>query len=220
MERANQSSGSRLDAGLARRALRAAGLVLGSAGVLWWIAAHRIRRAARNAGCAAHPMRWILVPGHRLSGASVGAQYARRLERALALWQAGPGRGLLLSGQAEDPDSPSEAIAGLVWLLDLGLPPQAEVSLDETARDTVENLRHAVTRLGAEAAVVIVSNRYHLARCYWIARQLGLSWRVCAAESHWRGGLYEQAAVAREALSLLGLGGWRAALRDPLSPAP
>ena len=67
--------------------------------------------------------------------------------------------------------------------------------------------------------VAIVSNRYHLARCGVLARRLGLDWSLCAAESAWRGGLCCQLAVAREALVLLALCGWRAAFSlRPLEP--
>ena len=91
--------------------------------------------------------------------------------------------------------------------------------LDEAARDTVQNLRNAAAAIGPGRRAAIVSNRYHLARCGWIARGLGLDWQLCAAESRWHGGAYDQAAVAREALVLLGLAGWRSALRDPLAPS-
>jgi uncharacterized SAM-binding protein YcdF (DUF218 family) len=216
MEPANQPVDPRLLAGLVRRALRAALLVLGSGGVLWWLTARRIRHLARSATCVPRGAEAIVIPGHRLAGGDVGSEYALRLCRAMALWREWPQRLLLLSGRAEDRHSPSEALAGMIWLLDLGLPPGVRVVLDETARDTVENLRNARAALGPDQRAVIVSNRYHLARCGWIARRLGLDWPLCAAESRWHGGAYDQAAVAREALVLLGLAGWRSALRDPL----
>jgi uncharacterized SAM-binding protein YcdF (DUF218 family) len=220
MEPANQTVDPRLLAGLARRMLRAAVLVLGSGGVLWWLTARRIRALARSAGCVARDAQAIVIPGHRLAGGDVGPEYALRLCRAIALWRERPERALLLSGRAEDLHSPSEALAGMIWLLDLGLPVGVHVVLDEMARDTVENLRNARLALGPGQRAAIVSNRYHLARCGWIAHRLGLDWPLCAAESRWHGGAYDQAAVAREALVLLGLAGWRSALRDPLGPAP
>jgi hypothetical protein len=55
-----------------------------------------------------------------------------------------------------------------------------------------------------------------------LARRLGLDWSLCAAESAWRGGLCCQFLVAREALALLALCGWRAAFlaTPPSIPEP
>ena len=65
------------------------------------------------------------------------------------------------------------------------------------------------------AAVVIVSNRWHLARCVWLARATGLRGRACAAERHLRLDPHVLLALAREAFLLLCDGGEAAILATP-----
>ncbi len=147
----------------------------------------------------------LLVPGYRLHGDEIPLAYARRLRRARRLW--GPSRRLLLSGLAAYPHAQSEALAGYGYLRDLGLPGDAVVELDVVAGDTEENLRQAQLRAGAAESLVIISNRWHLARCALLARQLGIPAKLCAAERRWRSDAFVLLALAREAFALLCLCG-------------
>ncbi len=206
----------------ALRILRALAFTFGSGGVLLWLTARRIHAVARLASCRAPGAAIVVVPGYRLAGGEVPPPFAARLSRALQLWRRDRARILLLSGAAAHPDGPSEAAGGLALLCDLGLPPDARVVLDSLARDTDENLRNAAGLLerspGSDnppADVVIVSNRWHLARCAWHAEQLGLPWRICAAERRWQPHPFALVALLREAASLLSFAGPAAARIDP-----
>ena len=58
--------------------------------------------------------------------------------------------------------------------------------LEDQSRDTLQNLRHARDLLAGDGIdLILLSNRYHLARCLFFAECLGLSGRPCAAESVW-----------------------------------
>jgi hypothetical protein len=209
------------DATPTRRSRRAVLLAVLSLGLLWWLAMKRVREIARRARCEAPPDATLMVPAQGLDGGEIGAEYGRRLQRVVRLCREAPERRLLLAGRSQQAATRGESAAGWRWMREFGLGAQAHVSLDENDGGTEDDLRCAAARMAPGERVAIVSNRYHLARCGVLARRLGLDWSLCAAESAWRGGLCCQFAVAREALALLALCGWRAAFLDsPLLPEP
>lgn len=189
-------------------------LTIASGGALLWRTAMLVVAVGRRARSDAGPARWLLVPGLRLRDGEMRARFLQRVEHAWALWQQHPRCGLVLSGAAARADARSEADAALEHLLDLGLPDAAEVRLDRHARSTLENLRHTCALVDAEQDVVVVSNRYHLARIGWLARHSGLRWRLCGAEPHWRWRPLVLLAVLREAAALVAMSGSAAAAMD------
>lgn len=175
-----------------RRGFSALWLTVSSGGVALWRQLRETRRIAREAGvCSDADL--LLVPGHRLRHGDVGRRFAHRIERAWHLCRKQPRDLVLLSGYASAADSPSEAQAALGYLADLGLPESRIIALDNRAASTRENLEAARERLtalssdGRERRIAVVSNRYHLARIDAIARRLGLSVELVAAERRWRG---------------------------------
>lgn len=186
-----------------------------SGGLLLWRAARVVVAVARQAPSTSRDARWLLVPGFRLREGDLGRQFALRVERAYALWQDDHSRGFVLSGGAARSDSPSEADAALEHLIDLGLPHGAEVRMERAARSTAENLERSRDLLGAGGRVVVVSNRYHLARIGWLARERGLDWQLCAAEPHWSWRPLNALAVLREAAVLVAVAGAAAGRLDP-----
>jgi uncharacterized SAM-binding protein YcdF (DUF218 family) len=164
--------------GVAALACAASGglLYLGYLAHTAWIAA-RSPHAPEVLGC-------VLVFGKRLEHGQPDADYCLRLRRAHALLAEDPSRVLVLLGGATGADR-SEAEAGLRALCDWGLPDAAKVVLEDASQDTLQNLRHARGLLGEEATrpVLLLSNRYHLARCARLAAQLGFDYRLCAAEA-------------------------------------
>lgn len=155
---------------------------------------------ARQARCFAEG-ELLLVPGHRLRADDLPPAYQRRLRRACRLWRSD--RRLLISGAAAAAEEQSEALAGYAFLRDLGLPVAAAVELDQTARDTRDNLVEARRRLRTDETLVVISNRWHLARCALLARQIGIEAKLCAAERYWQNDSASRLALCREAFALL-----------------
>lgn len=183
-----------------RRLGRALGWTLLSGGWLWWCALQRVVEVGKRAPSFVDADYWLL-PGFELDHDQVQRFYAERLWRCLRLWK--PGQSWCLSGCAIDADSRSEALAGLVFLRDHGLVPVANLVLDERARDSAENLQGLPTDWPADAVIAVLSNRWHLARCAWLANALGIRIKLCAAERRWRPQLGAWLMAAREALALL-----------------
>lgn len=121
-----------------------------------------------------------LVFGKRSPDGQVDDEYKQRLEKAAELYHAQP-RPLILVGGYTTLGKPSEAAAGLTELRRIGVPDNAKVYLEEASRHTLENLRNARELCATQQ--ILISNRYHLARCSLIATSLGISHVLCAAEA-------------------------------------
>lgn len=126
----------------------------------------------------------VLVFGKHAPRGQPDADFAARLDRAAALWRERPPRQMVLLGGGVE-GMPSEAELARAGLLARGITEDAPLLLEAASRDTLQNLRNARELLVAmtdRGRVVLLSSRYHLARCALFARQLGLDAEVCAAE--------------------------------------
>lgn len=154
-----------------------------TAGVLYLGYLIRVVLIALRAQCRSDSGALLLVFGRKLdANGKPEHDYVARLQRALEILIRQPSRKLLLLGGGSGAQV-SEAAAGLQWLHAHGLPAAIEVTLEQASTDSLENLRHARSLLGEPLPrVLLVSSRYHLARCLALARALGFPARVCAAE--------------------------------------
>lgn len=161
----------------------------------------QVVRVARRAGCTTGGAGRVLVFGKQLVDGGPDAEFERRLARAASLAAADPGLELVVLGGGE-PGGPTEADVGAARLQALGVAP-ARIRREDRSRDTLENLRNARGMLDDPAApLALLSNRYHLARCLALARQLGLTVRACAAESGFDPSQQRPGLLAREAALL------------------
>ena len=173
-----------LDADVLHTGIVAAAACLLSLGLVYLVYLVRVIRTAARAPCEPATRDCVLLFGKHAPGGRLDADFAARIERVAALWRTHrPQRIVLLGGGA--PGQPTEASTARRALLAAGLPEDAPFLLEEASRDTLQNLRHARELLTAEGhggRVVLVSSRYHLARCLQFARQLGFDAEPCAAE--------------------------------------
>jgi uncharacterized SAM-binding protein YcdF (DUF218 family) len=150
-------------------------LLPGLAFVLW---------VAARASCVSPPRRRILVLGMRLDpSGQLTLDYRARLLRAAALWSEMKSARIVILGGRPSPLLPSEAQMGRTALQAAGVP-AANLILEEQSHHTLENLLHyraafADSRL---EPVLLVTNRFHLARCALLAAGLGIPHQLCAAE--------------------------------------
>ncbi|MBX3222934.1 MAG: YdcF family protein [Labilithrix sp.] len=119
-----------------------------------------------------------------------------RLAEALALYQAGRVRTILVSGDhgRREYDEPNAMRA---WLEARGVPPSA-IFMDHAGFDTYSSVWRAKHVFGA-SRVVVVTQRFHLPRALWVARSLGIEAEGAAADRRlYRGAVWFE---AREVLS-------------------
>lgn len=158
--------------------------LLGSGGLLYLWYLREVWQVARRAPLqpALKDAVAILVFGKHSRDGCADAEFRQRIERARVLAHARADLPLLLLGGGV---GPTEAEIAARELRAGVLPPECELLLEHESRDTLQNLRHArdLLRARGNGPAVLVSNRYHLARCALFARQLRIPHRVCAAET-------------------------------------
>lgn len=141
-------------------------------------------RVARNAPCEPASGQTVLLFGKHAPRGRPDPDFQARLQRAARLWQQRPPDSMLLLGGGPA-GAPTEAALAQAGLIELGVPADAPLVLEDRSRDTMENLRNARALWQPGAApqpLTLLSSRYHLARCALLAGQLGLRWELCAAE--------------------------------------
>lgn len=115
----------------------------------------------------------VLVPGARiLPDGTPYDMLADRLRTALELYLAGRTPLLVVSGRGGGTVAEDEVAAMRRWLEARGVPPTAIVD-DPVGLRTIETMRNARLRFGYQP-VVVVSNPFHVARCVYLARGVGL----------------------------------------------
>ncbi|MCB1863280.1 MAG: YdcF family protein [Gammaproteobacteria bacterium] len=175
-------------------------LLIVSAGLLILPGFVHVYRTARKANDNAPAGSECLVFGKRSTNGQIDVEYRMRLAKAAELFRQQP-RTLILLGGHTTPDGPSEAEMGLRELRRIGLSVNAPIRLEEQSLHTLENLRNA--RDIHQRHPVLISNRYHLARCSLIAESLGMDHSLCAAEPILPGGPMTYIKLIKESFYIL-----------------
>jgi uncharacterized SAM-binding protein YcdF (DUF218 family) len=119
----------------------------------------------------------IVVMGAAQYDGTPSPAFARRLDGALRLYEAGCAEAVLVTGGRREGDRLSEGEAGAAYLAQRGVPSEA-LLLESTSRSSVQNLVNASAVLADErpgsASVVIVTDDLHAHRTHVIARRIGL----------------------------------------------
>lgn len=150
----------------------------------------------------------VMLPGKRLVNGRPDHEFRQRLRRCLNLAKTGQVTALIASGADTNQTGVSEAQCAQNWLLENGWPPDKALYIEENATDTGENFQLIAELLNQIEAsqdvtnTIVVSNRYHLARCTALARQAGLSVQPIAAENNrsirWRDAWREAGYLANQ----------------------
>ena len=152
-----------------------------SGGLTLLLMGGRILSTARSSPTTAGPATIGVVHGKRLNGETIDAEYAARLQRAQALLGEGLIDRIVIVGGSREGAPVSEAEVGHGFLVACGTP-EARILTEQTSRHTLENIRHLRALVGAHQPMVLISSRYHLARCRAMAQNCGLAVQLCAAE--------------------------------------
>ncbi len=139
-----------------------------------------IRKALETAAVPSSSDTVYLVFGKKLANGKPDSEYRCRLDRLLSC----DFRNAILMGGKTAGAKISEAQAGYEYLLEQNVLLN-NIRLEDHSRNTLENLKNARQLLNRQNTVII-SNRYHLARCSILASSLGIRHQLCAAEDKFR----------------------------------
>jgi len=196
----------------------AGGALLLSGGLVYLAYVLHVWRVARSSPAmppAASRDRIVLLFGKRCRGDQPDRDFQHRIGRAHQLVTTGQAGTLLLLGGGP---SPTEAEIAQRALQSAGLPSGTRLILEHDSRDTLQNLRNARRLLAVDLTqgqslparedgreAVLLSSRYHLARCALFARHLGMPHQLCAAEAAWSWSLPSAGRLLSEAGYLMWL---------------
>lgn len=143
----------------------------------------KIFHLARDATSEADAATILIVLGMHLQENKPVKDFRARLDRAITLYKKEPRRKIYILGGLTGRSSISEAQSGADYLLKNGVAADS-IHKEGGSRHTFENLVCVRDLLAANNTrkPVIISNRYHLARCRSFADELGLEHNLCAAE--------------------------------------
>lgn len=107
-----------------------------------------------------------------------------RLDAALAAYQAGRVRKIIVTGARGGDEPVAEAVASRDYLMARGVP-EADILMDAQSYDTVQNLTHAKALMEQNdlQTALLCTSDYHIARSVWIAGDVGLTVTPLPAQS-------------------------------------
>ncbi|MCW8900874.1 MAG: YdcF family protein [Gammaproteobacteria bacterium] len=157
-------------------------VVIATAGLSYVLCLRKIFLTAKNETHYCDNDVMVFVLGKKLQKNKPDYEYVQRLKRANAILNEDDDSQVIILGGKTGDAIITEAHAGKDFLEKFEIDP-LRIHLEQTSRNTLENIRNAISFLKIEnKKIVIVSNRYHLARAKQMANGFGLEVELCAAE--------------------------------------
>lgn len=157
-------------------------VIFSTAGISYLIYLRKTFLSAKYTKTYCQNNKMVCVLGKKLLNDKPDDEYLLRLERACYILENGDSSEVLLLGGKTGRATISEAYAGKEYLLRNSID-ETRIFLEEKSRNTLENFLNATDLLrNKNKEIVVVSNRYHLARAKQLAVGLGLKVELCAAE--------------------------------------
>lgn len=157
-----------------------------TAGLSYLLCVKKIFQTAKNETSRCDSDAIVFVLGKKLINDQPDDEYVLRLTRVANILRNNSDiKAIVLGGKTGDATI-SEAYAGKIFLEENKID-TSRVKLEHASRNTLENLKNAIDLLKLEnSKIVIVSNRYHLARAGKMAKGFGLDVELCAAEENFK----------------------------------
>ena len=142
----------------------------------------------------------VCVLGKKLINESPDHEYILRLDRVSGILKKDENTHTILLGGKTGGAKISEAYAGKEYLLRENID-SSRINLEEASVNTLENFKNAMTLIRKkDQDIVVVTNRYHLARAKKLAEGFGMKVSLCAAEDKFKLNLISMYKIMIEAL--------------------
>lgn len=142
----------------------------------------------------------VCVLGKKLVNEKPDHEYILRLNRVSGILKNDENAQTIILGGKTGGAKISEAFAGKEYLLKKNIT-SSRINLEEASVNTLENFKNALTLIRKkDQNIVVVTNRYHLARAKKLAEGFGLKITLCAAEDKFKLNLISVYKIMIEAL--------------------
>lgn len=157
-------------------------VMIATAGISYLFCFRKIFNTAKNTPHHCNENAMVCVLGKKLINEKPDNEYVSRLQRASHILSNNNDTQILLLGGKTGDANISEAFAGQEFLLQKNIEP-SRIYLEEASRNTLENIKNAIDLLvEKDKKIVVITNRYHLARAKQMSNGFGLEVDICAAE--------------------------------------
>lgn len=175
-------------------------LMFATAGLSYVFFFRKILNTAKNETHLCSDNVLLFVLGKRLIKNKPDTEYVQRLKRVHTILNTNKDSQVIVLGGKTGDASITEAHAGKVFLENNDIE-SSRIELEQSSRNTLENLKNAIDLLKEKnKKIVIVSNRYHLARAKNMAEGFGLNVDLCAAEEKFKINLLSLSKIMIEAV--------------------
>ena len=157
-------------------------VMIATAGISYLFCFRKIFNTAKNTPHHCNESAMVCVLGKKLINEKPDNEYVSRLQRASHILSNNNDSQILLLGGKTGGAKISEALAGQEFLLKNNIEP-SRIYLEEASHNTLENIKNAIDLLvDKDKKIVVITNRYHLARAKQMSNGFGLEVDICAAE--------------------------------------
>jgi len=157
-------------------------LMVATAGLSYAYFLRKIFHTAKNETHHCDEDVMVFVLGKKLKNNQPDLEYEHRLKRAREILNSNADSQVIILGGKTGDATISEAHAGKIFLEKYKID-ASRIHLEQDSRNTLENIQNAISLLETKnKKIVVVTNRYHLARAKQLANGHGLNVDLCAAE--------------------------------------
>lgn len=157
-------------------------IMIATAGISYLFCLKKIIHTAKTTTHDCREDVMVCVLGKKLINEKPDEEYLLRLNRASHILNQDARSQVILLGGQTGKAKISEAYAGKKFLLKHNID-LSRIYLEEASINTLENIKNAIILLKEkDKKIVVVTNRYHLARVKQMAQGFGLEVMLCAAE--------------------------------------
>lgn len=157
-------------------------IMIATAGISYLFCFKKIFQAANKTSHDCEENVVLCILGKKLINNKPDSEYLLRLNRASHILNSDEQSHAILLGGKTGKASISEAFAGKEILLSNNIDP-SRINLEESSINTLENIKNAISLVKVkDKKIVVVTNRYHLARVKQTSEGFGLDVVLCAAE--------------------------------------